>query len=92
VLTKSQAVAMLQEILDTKPLDCGRIASYQQLTWNSEGPIEGATREEDELLVDLATDLDCFEPDAKMRAEAPSYFGEERARGTIIAVLDAITK
>lgn len=85
-------VAMLHEILNTNPLDCGLIATYQQLAWDSADPIEGATREEDELLVDLATDLDYFVPDEKMRAEDPSYFGEEQARKTIVAVLDAIAE
>lgn len=51
------------------------IKSFQQRIWDSdieEGPLE-------EVLGDLAYDLDFYEPDSIKRSESGSFFGDERA-------------
>lgn len=55
-----------------------------------ETDIEFVNKEIEDLLIDLAIDLDCFEPDLEMRKESPSFYGEEKLKNYIEPVLKKI--
>jgi len=80
---------LLKAILTAQQLTSQRIAEYQQLVWNASG-IQGANTKQEEILRELALDLDFFEPNEAERAMEPSYFGEERARTEIQRALQAV--
>lgn len=65
------------------------ITCAQNLVWDHEAlPSDNA--EVWEILRQLAYDLDYFEPDSKLRAHDPSYFGEDRARAEIQTALKSL--
>ncbi len=49
--------------------------------------LAGVTKHEEEVLRDLAFDLDFYEPSESARAEAPEYFGEARLEREIRSTL-----
>ena len=63
------------------------ISKFQEIVWNEE--LDCSDRQE-EILADLAYDLDFYEPNPEWRKEDPSYFGEERAINEIKGALDRI--
>jgi len=78
------------ELLERAILEPSRlgeiIAQFQHSVWNG-AEISGAA---DEILCELAYDLDYFEPDIRARAEDPSFFGEERAIAEIQKALERL--
>lgn len=57
---------ILTEKLDRRRL----ISEFQELIWNNENL--------NEILSELAYDLDFYEPNEEWRKEAPSYYGDDR--------------
>lgn len=66
------------------------IRSYQELIWDSE--LAEIAEDQQEVFRTLAYDLDFFEPDAKQRAADTSYYGPERAREEVRAVLETLRR
>jgi hypothetical protein len=63
------------------------IGEFQRLMWKTPGHQLALEAEEEEVLGDLAHDLDYFDPDPRARQEEPSYFGAERALTEIRAAM-----
>ena len=61
------------------------IAEFQQRVWDA--PEDLTATQEWEILRDLAYDLDFYEPDAKVRAEDSSFYGDERVEREIKTAL-----
>lgn len=61
------------------------IAEFQQRVWDA--PEDLTATQEWEILRDLAYDLDFYEPDANVRAEDASYYGDERVEREIKTAL-----
>lgn len=61
------------------------IQALQSLIWSADELSMPAGLEE--VLRDLAFDLDFYEPDSSLRAEDPSYYGEDRLASEIRTAL-----
>jgi hypothetical protein len=81
---------MLRSILAEPHLDTAQIKRFQQLVWDEAEAIQGASETQEQTVRDLAYDLDWYEPADRIRAEAPGFFGEDRARREIQQALAAI--
>ena len=55
------------------------IERFQTIVWHSEHGELGGSPKEQEVLGELAYDLDFYVANKKDRAEDPSYFGEDKA-------------
>jgi hypothetical protein len=71
------AVQLLEQAIGSPLSLMENIAAYQRLVLDAD-TLETSEAAE-ELLRDLAQDLDYFEPDPAMRAEDQSFFGPEKA-------------
>ncbi len=66
------------------------IGDFQRIVWSgSELLIDQKVLD---IILDLAYDLDFYEPDPSKRAEDPSYYGDERAEEEIRSGLDKLRK
>jgi len=63
------------------------IKQFQALVWRGDDWEVGLSPTIVDALRDLAYDLEYFEPSVPVRAEDPSFFGEERAIREILDVL-----
>jgi hypothetical protein len=80
---------LAEALVDTE--NCkDRIAEFQRLVWDCEGPIGSPTI--DAVLSDLAMDLDYYEPNPTWRSEDPSYYGEKRLKLEIEQALDKLRR
>jgi hypothetical protein len=61
---------ILKKILDDKLNRKRYIFEFQELIWNDENA--------NEILSELAFDLDFYEPDDELRKEDPSYYGDDK--------------
>lgn len=61
---------ILEQILKDKQNRSGLIKKFQELIWNDENA--------NEILSELAYDLDFYEPNEEWRKQDPSYYGDER--------------
>ena len=52
------------------------LGEFQDLVWNPAEPIED--KKIDEIFLELAGDLDLYEPREDYRREDPSFFGDEQ--------------
>ena len=76
---------LLREALtDPKKLQTN-ILKFQELFWHSE--IEFPNNQIEEVLGDLAHDLDYYEANPRIHSEDASFFGEERALQEIRSAL-----
>ena len=75
--TLQEIIQLLETALDDRGRLPGVIFRLQQQVWSSSVPMVPALAEE--LLQELAYDLDFYEPDAKARAEDPSFKDEAAA-------------
>jgi hypothetical protein len=88
----AQVLNLLKKtVVDSSKLGMN-IPKIQEAFWNSEiqFPSEGV----EEILGDLAYDLDYFEADPRSRSEDKSFFGEEKALDeirTALAAIDLVT-
>ena len=64
------------------------IKTFQQLVWNNEFITKNALV--DDILLDLAYDLDFYEPNPDWRKEDISFYGEDRLVENIQKTLQAI--
>lgn len=78
---------ILKEILSDKTNRKQLIKQFQQSIWDKE-EMEG--NEVDEILSELAYDLDFYEPDNELRKESPSYYGDDRLEAEIQSALQKI--
>ena len=77
-MTRSDMTALLLRILEQAEERDRRIGEFQQYVWHTrETPLE-FNEEEWGVIVDLAYDLDFYEPNPDWRREDTSYYGEER--------------
>ena len=68
-----QIIKIINDVFHNQTQRNQLIRDFQQSVWNSD--------EEDwawEILADLATDLDYYEPDPVLRREDPSYYGDNQ--------------
>ena len=85
----SEAVKLMQEIVQERRALPEAIASLQQLVWNGELTGSSAVQE---ILRELAYDLEYYQPDPQVRAEDTSLYDEERAIAEIEEALARIER
>lgn len=71
---------ILREILSNKYHRKELVKQFQEQIWNSETV-------ENDILSELAYDLDFYEPDEFLRLQDSSYYGDERLEEEIKSVL-----
>jgi len=75
---------ILKEILNDKLNRKRLISEFQELIWNDE--ILSAN----EILSDLAYDLDFYEPNEELRKEEPSYYSDDRLEEEITSAIQKL--
>jgi len=73
---------ILEEILYDKQNRSVLIKEFQELIWNDNNP--------NEILSELAYDLDFYEPNEEWRKQDISYYGDERLEEEIKSVIKKI--
>ncbi len=73
---------ILEKILVDKANRKQLICKFQEIVWNDDNASE--------LLLELAYDLDFYEPNEEWRKEDPSYYGEERLEQEIKIVIQKL--
>lgn len=73
---------ILEKILTDKLNRKQLISEFQELIWNDENA--------NELLSELAYDMDFYEPNEKLRKENPSYYGDERLEEEIKSAIQKV--
>ena len=76
---------ILKNILSDKDKREALINEFQEKVWNGTG--YSANERINEILSELAYDLDFYESNEEWRKEDPSYYGEERLKQEIYSVL-----
>jgi hypothetical protein len=79
----------MQKIVRDRRALSEAIASFQQLVWKE--PLRGSSAVQ-EILRDLAYDLEYYEPDPRARAEDSSFYDDERAIAEIEEALARIER
>lgn len=75
--------AILSDEVNRKQL----IKQFQQSIWDKEEDKDNVI---DEILSELAYDLDFYEPDKELRKESTSYYGDDRLEAEIKSALQKI--
>jgi len=78
---------ILKAILSDKANRKQLVKQFQQSIWDKEEEEDNVI---DEILSELAYDLDFYEPDKELRAESPSYYGDDRLEAEIKSALQKI--
>jgi len=73
---------ILEQILQDKQNRSMLIKEFQELIWNDENA--------NEILSELAYDLDFYEPNEEWRKEDPSYYGDDRLEEEIQAAIQKL--
>lgn len=73
---------ILELILSDKKNRKELIKTFQNQIWKDD--------DANDLLRDLALDLDYYEPDENLRNEDPSYYGDEKLESEILEVLSKL--
>ncbi len=73
---------ILEQILQDKQNREVLIKEFQELIWNDENA--------NEILSELAYDLDFYEPNEKHRKENPSYYGDDRLEEEIKSTIQKL--
>lgn len=81
---------ILKNILSNKKERTSLIKSFQERVWNGEE--FNSDERINEILRDLALDLDYYEPDKILRSESPSYYGDKRLESEVTDVIFRINK
>lgn len=87
-------VSMLNHIVQRPQHRLHLIHQFQQLVWRSADTSEPPDTDENaaaEVLLDLAHDLDFYEPDPAKRSESPAFYGDERLEAEVQAALAKLT-
>ena len=79
---------ILENILSNKEKRAALINEFQEEVWNGEG--YSNDEKINEILGELAYDLDFYEPNAEWRKESPSYYGKERLEQEIRSTLQKL--
>lgn len=79
---------ILKHILSNSRKRAELIKDFQERVWNGEGYAKN--EKINELLSELAYDLDFYEPKEEWRKESPSYYGEERLKQKIQTTLQRL--
>jgi hypothetical protein len=66
----------LIDILENKMDRASKVKICQDIIWNSE--IDNLSEVQNEILSDLAHDLDFYEPNPDWRSQDSSFYGEDR--------------
>ena len=87
MISKTDIATILEAALRNPSVLEASIRRFQSLVWDTPETDFVVGSREEEVLRDLAYDLEYFVADPKARAEDTSYFGPERARSEIEAAL-----
>lgn len=79
---------ILENILSDKEKREALINEFQEKVWNGGG--YSTDEKINEILSELAYDLDFYEPNEEWRKEDPSYYGEERLEEEIRSTLQKL--
>ena len=84
-------IKILQDILSSESSERAALVSkFQYLVWRGRDEREGANVEIDEILSDLAYDLDFYEPNEEWRKEDTSYYGDDRLEEEVKIVIQKL--
>jgi hypothetical protein len=75
---------ILKKILTNKADRKQLISEFQELIWNDEHP--------NEVLSELAYDLDFYEPNEDLRKEDSTYYGDDRLEEELNIVIERLQK
>jgi len=82
-----ELIQLLQVVLEAElPIKQKLIRDFQDEVWNDESIQDENLNE---ILSELAYDLDFYEPNVEWRKEAPSYYGDDRLE---VVIKNAIQK
>lgn len=73
---------ILNKILEDKHNRVNLIKQFQELVWNDYSA--------NEVLADLAYDLDFYEPNSEWRKEDLSYYGDERLEKEVRSAIEKL--
>jgi hypothetical protein len=76
---------MLEKILKEKQNRKQLIKQFQEHVWHHDAL-------QNKILSELAYDLDFYEPDATLRAQDPSYYGDEQLEEEVKSALEKLKK
>ncbi len=85
----SVLIKILENIISNDRNRLEKISEFQRIIWNSDFK---CSELQEEILGDLALDLDYYEPNPIWRAEDPSYYGEKRLFEEINSALEGLNK
>jgi hypothetical protein len=75
------AARLLAALLNARDGRSALVEQFQRVIWDSDEIL--GTSQIDELLRDLAYDLDCYVVDPDARSEDESYYGDERLENEV---------
>lgn len=81
---------ILKDIISSSKKRTQLIKEFQENIWN--GPGYSEDEEVNEILSELAYDLDFYEPNEALRMEDLSYYGEERLTREVRTALQKLAK
>ena len=79
---------ILKEILLKEKEKQELIKTFQERVWN--GDDYSSNKRVNEILSELAYDLDFYQPNESLRKESPSYYGQERLEKEIKEAIEKI--
>jgi hypothetical protein len=85
----AEIVKFLRKMVENREELPERVPELQDMVWKEQLAGSSAIQE---ILRDLAYDLDFYEPDPHARAEDESYFGDERALAEIQEALEKVER
>ena len=79
---------ILKEILSKEKEKQELIKAFQEKVWNEED--YSSDDRVNEVLSELAYDLDFYQPNKSLKKESPSYYGQERLEKELTEAIDKI--
>jgi len=89
-LALDRLIALLGEVLENPANRLDVVKSFQEAVWHTADMIGEPWV--DEILRDLAHDLDYYEPDPEARSEDPSYYDDRRLEQEIRSAIEKLTQ
>jgi hypothetical protein len=88
--TPEELVRLLLAALEEPANRLALVSRFQTIVWDSAVPFgnEGV----DEILHDLAVDLDYYEPNPEWRSEDPSFYGDARFKAEVGSALTKLAE
>lgn len=88
--SKKELIDILKQILDKNSFNRTElIKSFQEYVWNDEAIKDNALNE---VLSEIAYDLDFYEPKEDWRRESKSFYGNDRLNAIINSGIEKIEK